>query len=148
IKVRAYEKKVLSQYDRALIVSDVDKASLENGGNIDVVPNGVKLEVAGTTNSEPKKSLPRKLILTGNMAYYPNVDAARYICYSIWPRLKERYKDLHLYIVGKNPVRAVRRLQAGDITVTGYVEDIRAALGEADIYIAPFRMGSGVQNKI
>lgn len=148
IKVRTYERKVVSRYDRALIISEVDKASLMNGSNVEVVPNGVNLCGPRAPDHDTRRGVPKRLIFTGNMAYYPNVDAVRYICSSIWPLLKERYGALQLFIVGIDPVRAVRKLQTEDITVTGYVQDMRATLEKADIYLAPFRMGRGVQNKI
>jgi glycosyltransferase involved in cell wall biosynthesis len=52
-------------------------------------------------------------------------------------------------IVGPGPAQDVLALaKQSNITVTGYVDDVRPYLGEAAVFIAPIRMGSGTRLKI
>jgi len=54
-----------------------------------------------------------------------------------------------LYIVGGRPGRAIWRLANDrDVIVTGWVEDVRAYMARAQVFIAPVLVGSGVRIKI
>ena len=46
------------------------------------------------------------------------------------------------------PKPAVRALASTKVSVSGYMQDIRAAYRSADIFVAPMLIGSGMQNKL
>lgn len=138
-----YEKKGARAYASSIVTSRVDKDALEDE-HIEVIPNGVDTDYFKP--KETNKDLP--LIFTGNMSYFPNVDAVMYFCNSILPKIINVFPTLKFYIVGTSPSNQVKALANTNVTVTGAVSDIGEYLNRAQIFAAPLRCGSGIQNKI
>jgi glycosyltransferase involved in cell wall biosynthesis len=111
-----------------------------------VVPNGVDCEHFRPVGLE----LPgRTLLFFGALDYYPNVDAILSFHDAIWPRLRDRYPDLELDIVGRQPPAAVRALASdARIGVSGFVDDIRPWIERASVVVVPLRAGSGTRLKV
>jgi glycosyltransferase involved in cell wall biosynthesis len=126
--------------DRDLLVSEV----AEIRERISVIPNCVNagdyemVSRPGTIAGNPEKG---RILFVGLMDYAPNVEAARLICEIIAPRSSGCRFD----IVGKNPPK----LRCPEnVRFSGYVEDIRPVIANADICLAPIRTGSGTRIKI
>ena len=67
----------------------------------------------------------------------------------IFPLLLESRPETHLYIVGSSPPLEIRRLaNHPNVTVTGFVEDIREYYHRAQVVIVPLRTGVGIRGKI
>ncbi len=88
------------------------------------------------------------LIFVGNMSYPPNIDAVQFFCLEIFPLIKRKIPAVRLSIVGANPARAVKSLASESIKITGFVEDIRHYLYNSAVFVAPLRIGAGIQNKV
>lgn len=90
-----------------------------------------------------------KLLFAGVMDYAPNVDAMIWFYQHVWPNVKAKWPDATLTIAGMNPSQEISELdtQPG-ITVTGFVEDILPYFHQSNIFVAPFRIARGIQNKI
>jgi len=115
--------------------------------NVKVVPNGVDTQYY-SPGIKTCSAKPPTLLFTGVMDYYPNVDAMCYFAKTSWPDIQARYPGARLVIAGMNPapeIQALNRLPG--VQITGFVEDMRTYLHEADLFIAPFRLARGVQNK-
>jgi sugar transferase (PEP-CTERM/EpsH1 system associated) len=111
-----------------------------------VVPNGIDLDYYRPIE---RASAPAAVIFTGAMDYLPNIDAVRYFCDDILPRVRGEVPDTRFYIVGMNPSADVQRLASiPGVTVTGTVPDVRPFYARASVCVAPLRMGRGVQNKV
>jgi sugar transferase (PEP-CTERM/EpsH1 system associated) len=96
----------------------------------------------------PKASHPT-LVFTGQMDYFANVDGVVHFTRQVFPRLRRRYPELELLIVGRSPVAAVRDLgEMPGVQVTGAVGDVRPFLARAWVFVAPLRIAQGVQNKV
>jgi glycosyltransferase involved in cell wall biosynthesis len=92
---------------------------------------------------------PPMLLFTGAMDYYANVDGVTWFSRRILPRIQKDNPAAQFYIVGSNPIRQIRGLENGNnITVTGFVEDIRPYYRMADVSVIPLRLARGVQNKV
>jgi len=142
--MRRQEEASRGRYDACIVTSEVDKEALDDS-RIKVVPNGVDTEYF--ILEETTKDID--LVFTGNMGYFPNVDAACYLCEEILPEVLKIYPKLKMYIVGARPDSRVRSLADNkNIFVTGFVKDIRPYLNRAKVFVAPLRSGSGIQNKI
>lgn len=88
------------------------------------------------------------IVFVGIMNFLPNVDAVKFFCKDIIPKLKEK-TDFKFYIVGKNPTQEILKLYDGKyVVVTGTVEDVREYILKARIVVAPLRIGSGFRNKV
>jgi polysaccharide biosynthesis protein PslH len=113
---------------------------------VEVVPNGVD-----TGFFEPAAGGPdaRTVVFTGDMSYFPNQQAVEWFAREVLPLVRREVPEARFRIVGRNPGRRVRELaRPGEVEVTGYVPDIRPYLREAGVAVAPFRVASGIQNKI
>jgi glycosyltransferase involved in cell wall biosynthesis len=114
---------------------------------ITVVPNGVDVVAFGQVGHE--QEVPDRIVFTGAMDYYPNLDAVLYFAQECWPLIRASVPTATWQIVGKNPPAAVMELaDAPAISVTGTVPDVKPYLAAATIAIAPLRIGSGTRLKI
>lgn len=143
-RMRRFEQSVCKSFDRVLVVSDVDRVQL-NAPNVTVVPNGTDISY------RPRSTNGHKVvILTGNFVYRPNHDAAIFLMNEIWPHLRRALPGTRLRIVGNAPGPSILGLarKFPDVEVTGFVQDLRQYLSEADVAVAPIRLaGGGLHNK-
>lgn len=96
----------------------------------------------------PKSPRPA-LVFTGQMDYFANVDGVVHFAREVFPRLRQRFPDLELLVVGRSPAAAVRDLgELPGVQVTGAVGDVRPFLARAWVFVAPLRIAQGVQNKV
>jgi glycosyltransferase involved in cell wall biosynthesis len=142
-----YERKLVQDYPRVLMVSKSDADQLDPGNpRIVVNPNGVGLEA--TAAGAWRRQRPT-ILFHGSMDYFPNIDAALYLAHRILPRLRTLLPEVGLRIVGRRPTAEVRALHDGDrIVVTGEVADVGTELTSATVGVYPLRAGSGIQNKV
>ena len=78
------------------------------------------------------------------------MDAVRWFVEDIFPLVRDKLPDLKFYIVGANPPSVVRKLshKSDRVIVTGYVNDVRPYMKNAELFVAPIRIARGVQTKI
>jgi glycosyltransferase involved in cell wall biosynthesis len=55
---------------------------------------------------------------------------------------------VRVLIAGTKPTAEVLKLANKTVTVTGWIPDLREAYEQADVFVAPLRIGTGQQNKI
>jgi glycosyltransferase involved in cell wall biosynthesis len=85
-------------------------------------------------------------LFTGNMSYAPNVDAAQHLVKDILPRIQ--HPNVRVVLAGANPKPSIKALAGDRVTVTGWVDDIAQEYREAALFVAPLRIGTGLQNKV
>jgi polysaccharide biosynthesis protein PslH len=91
----------------------------------------------------------QRLVLTGNLGYFVNRDAARYTLEVLWPELRRRRPGLELVIAGARPGAALGRLaSAHGARLLADPPDLGAVLAGASVALAPMRCGSGTPVKI
>lgn len=132
-----------------IAVSSLDAARLAAvapGCRTHVVDNGVDTDyfVPGAASS----AAPKTLVFAGRMSWYPNHGAALHLLREIWPALVAADPEYRLTIVGKDPAPEIARWPDSRVRVTGYVEDVRPYLDEAEIYVCPIRDGGGTRLKV
>jgi sugar transferase (PEP-CTERM/EpsH1 system associated) len=144
-RMRHYEQRICKSFDAVVVLSEIDRQEL-NAPNVTVVPIGTDVSL----QRRPSPNGHKVVILTGNFAYCPNEDAAIFLMDEVWPQLRRVLPGMRLRIVGNSPSQnllAVAR-QFTDVEVTGFVPDLRQHLLEADVAIAPIRLGgSGMHCK-
>lgn len=143
--LRRTEQQCLSLFDATTVIAPADRDAI--GPSVQLVPNGVDTDYFNAKGMETKKS--HTIVFTGNMAYAPNVDAACWLVKDIMPLVwKQQPHGIRVLIAGADPKPAVRALASERVTVSGRLPDIRTAYASARIFIAPMRIGSGMQNKL
>jgi glycosyltransferase involved in cell wall biosynthesis len=89
------------------------------------------------------------MVFTGSLHYAPNTEAMLYFTSEIWPKVRRLIPEATLSMVGGHPPVNIRRLaHLPNVTVTGYVPDIRPYIAGAQIVIVPLRIGGGTRLKI
>lgn len=150
-RLREFERGALKRADRTLAVSDEDKTTLEdllgaNKGRIYTLPIGVDTDYFAP---RPRKPASKTLVSIGTMYWPPNIDAMRWFCAEILPKIKAGESDARLTIVGARPTDEVLALAADPaVTVTGSVPDVRPYGEDCGAFIVPLRSGSGMRVKI
>lgn len=146
------EAHAVSQFERVLVTSPIDKKALEElcqpstPNNINVLPNGVDLEYFQPVAEQRDGNV---VLVSGKMSYHANVAMVHYLKGEIMPLVWEQKPDIRLWIVGKDPPAEIKALARDSrILVTGAVPDIRPYLSRATLAVAPLRYGAGIQNKV
>lgn len=146
--LRKYEADIFPLFQHHSIISDQDRdhMSWTDSQQIQVIPNGVELDYF---HPLPEIKPSYELVFVGNMGYFPNVQAAKYLVRNILPLVWEHAPDCRVLIAGARPSAEVKKLaQDSRITVSGWMEDIRHAYASGHLFVAPLFTGSGQQNKI
>lgn len=149
-RLRTMEKRICDIVDVTLVCSNDDHVAFSSNGcdgEFTVVPNGVDTD--SFQPGPPDVEEPGTLVFTGAMNYYPNEQAALFLCNEILPLIHETHPHLRIFLVGKTPTAKVRSLHNGrTVTVTGSVDDIRPFVHRAQVVIVPLKHGSGTRLKI
>ena len=156
-RLQAYDSWVGQKFDQSIFVSDKEvelfrtfcpearTAAVANGVDRDyfAAVEAMRQEMKGNGQSAT-------ILFMGAMDYFPNADAVVYFVEEIWPLVKETFPGARFVIAGSNPTKRVKALAQSDksISVTGFVPDIRPYLAQADVFVAPFRIARGIQNKV
>jgi polysaccharide biosynthesis protein PslH len=146
LRLKRYERKIFDYFEQKVIISQQDKDLINHPfkERINIVANGVDTQYFKKIDT-PKTT---DLLFTGNMSYPPNVDSAVFLVEKIMPLLVTKYPNITLTIAGHNPAPAVKRLASANVTITGWVEDLRLCYASSRIFIAPMNIGTGLQNKL
>lgn len=148
-RLRAFEEHCLRKFDATLVITERERTLLDpqrRHRHLHVVSNGIVLP-----DEQPPPPSTRGPVVgfVGAMNYRPNVRGVCWFAEVAWPHIIREVPDARLYIIGRAPVRAVRRLgrQPG-ITVTGEVEDVARCVLKLRVAIAPLHIARGLQNKV
>ena len=144
--VRSCEYDAIDIFDAFTIISAPDRDVIPHrrSSEIVVLPNGID------TDCFKPIDIPKNydVVFCGNMNYPPNVNAAKHLVKDIMPKVWEKHPEARVLISGTNPSSEVKHLAGEKVTVTGRVEDIRQSYAQSKAFVAPMRMGSGMQNKL
>lgn len=152
-KVAQLEKTVVQAFTQTFLISDkeVDLLQAHQPGlpahKIHTLGNGIDTKIF-----TPKKSMSTQCnhyLFVGVMDYKPNVDAMLWFCEYVWPSIIKQNSQAELTIAGMSPTSKIIELgKQPSIHVTGLVDDIMPYFHAADVFVAPFQIARGVQNKI
>ncbi len=144
---RRFERDLLAQVDATVAFTPRDAEDLERLGGrpVTCIRPGISLP------SHPLNaagSPPDSVLFAGNFMHPPNLDAAWRLATVIHPRLRARFPDVRLYLVGDQPPERLRRLSTAHCVVTGRVPDVTPFLDRAAVVAAPLRHGGGIRVKV
>lgn len=145
-RLQNYEREAFETFDNKIIISKPDRDLIPHPDRekIVVVANGVDTEFFQPIDRKKDYDL----VFTGNMGYPPNINAAEYLVNEILPFVFRKRPDLKVLIAGASPHLKVQALRSAQITVSGWVADMRESYAVSRIFIAPMQIGTGLQNKI
>lgn len=149
-RLKRYEKNVCPQYLGHITCSDIDSERLRTLtplSNIKAIPNGVDTSFFSPKGIDKDHN---SIIFVGRMSWYPNIEAALFICNEIMPRLRDLCPGIHLRIIGANPPEQIKKfdLEFDDIEVLGFVDEVRDYIEKTTVYVCPIMDGGGTKLKI
>lgn len=145
-RLKKYENLIFEYFENKTIISKQDQELIfhPNRTEIQIIPNGIDLEKFSPLKIEKEYDL----VFVGNMSYAPNIESACYIANEILPLLKVEKPDIKILISGSSPTKTVLDLASSNITISGWVNDIRESYAKGKIFFAPLNIGTGLQNKL
>lgn len=146
------ERRVHAEFDACLFISqsEVDLFARQVGGRdkLHVSANGLDTRAFHPPATRPDNRAP-VFLFTGVMNYRPNEDAVLWFADNLWPEVLRHWPEARFIVAGMDPSARIRQLaRTRGIEVTGYVDDILPYYHGADVFVAPFRLSRGVQNKV
>jgi polysaccharide biosynthesis protein PslH len=149
-KFQRFEKRVLSEAEFAIAVSEADAQRFrEQFGvkRVDVVENGVD---TAYFQPQARRRDPRRLLFLGSLDWRPNLDGVRVFLDRVFPTLKLAEPSTRLCLVGRNPPETLRQQVAATPGVELYanVPDVRPYLADCGLMVVPLRIGGGSRLKI
>jgi polysaccharide biosynthesis protein PslH len=147
--LRRYEVETTRSFDRAWLISPVDRAYLVARGADDsrlrVIPNGVhavECPVAAVNEDID-------ILFHGHLGTQSNDAAAHFLLDSIFPLVHDACPAVRCFLVGTSPSPSLAlKAKALGVTVTGEVPSVWPYIARTKVVVAPMTFGAGVQNKI
>lgn len=145
-RVKKYERSIFDYFSNHSIITEQDRKLLPIPAvkNISIVPNGV--DTINFQNLPLEKKFD--VVFAGNMNYPPNIAAAIFLVEEILPKLTIQFPSVTILIAGTDPSLEVQKLARENVTISGWMNDIREAYCQSRIFVAPMFIGAGMQNKI
>lgn len=154
-KYARFEREMFAATDRLITVSEED-ARLAQGEfdahDVRVVDNGVDIDYfhppRQTGTSQTRN--PRELLFLGSLDWFPNQDGVVLLLEEILPRLRRRFEDATLTVVGRRPPAWLAgKIEAADgVTLVADAPDVRPYLWRCAALVVPLRIGGGSRLKI
>ena len=145
-RLRRYEAAIFDDFDVKTIISEPDRELIPHPrrNEILIIPNGVDHDFFKPQSQEKRYDI----VFTGNMSYAPNVNAVDYLANEILPIVWKTLPEAKMYIAGASPDPLVKKAACEHIVISGWLDDIRDAYAQSKVFIAPMRIGTGLQNKL
>ena len=146
-RLLTYEAAAFNWFQHHTIISDQDRQLIQHPrrDQIEIVLNGIDTDFF---RPQPMAAKEFDLLFCGNMSYHPNVDAAGFLAEEILPLVRQRHPGARLLVAGTTPAPRVLALASAQVQVSGWISDIRTAYASARVFVAPMRVGTGLQNKL
>lgn len=152
--LQRYDAAVGDGFDQSIFISENEVElfrSICPDSHTVRVPNGVDIDYFATVQNMrlDRSDKEPQILFMGAMDYYPNEEAVVYFAKEVMPLVWRLLPGAKFVIVGSKPSRRVCQLMVSSgVTVTGAVPDVRPYLAKADLFVAPFHIARGMQNKI
>ena len=146
----AAELRVMDLVDTTIVLSQVEKDLLTKMGrhNIEIIP------LIRETSDQPIAGFDDRdgVVFVGGFRHPPNVDAVTWLLDDIWPEVRRTcarrcLPPITLRIIGGNLPDHLR-IDADDIEVYGYVENLEPIFRRTLLSVAPLRYGAGLKGKV
>lgn len=146
-RLAACERRICERAAATLVVAEADRAAIGGGRSPIVNPNGVDLGAFPWREGRGERD---QLVFSGNLGYFPNVDAAAWFIERVLPIVRRDEPRTRVTLAGARPHARLRALAARDprIAIAGDVDDVHPYLAAARVALAPMRAGSGQLLKI
>ena len=146
-KQTTYLREILQYFDTCTVVSEPERALVKTAvpdyTNVELIPNCMNL---ADYDSVRVAKRPNSLIFTGSFTYHVNHQAMEWFVREVNPLVQAQIPDMQLSITGDHANLPLP--PANNVTLTGFVDDIRSWIAASCVSLAPLFMGGGTRLKI
>jgi len=147
-KLRMYLSQLLDSFQACTMASEQERRLLEKNfpsykRPVQIIPNSLNMDEYKEIHADKK---PSTLIFSGPFKYRVNYDAMLWFVGKVFPLILEQVPDTQLIITGDHVNLPLPSTQ--NITLAGYVDDIKLLIASCSISIAPLLSGGGTRLKI
>ena len=149
VKVSRYETNHFKEFDLCVVVTNEDKRALEHQShliNVVVIPMGTDISYFKPIDVQED---PYSLTFVSHLRRQNVVSSLLDFYFNVFPSIIQEYPDIQFRIVGPEPPEVIRNLGLhGNVTVTGYVDDVRPYLARTSLVVVPMMQGWGMKSKV
>jgi len=149
LKKEIYEARICNRFDKVITMTENEASALKSyspGLDATAIPMGVD---HGFFSPSKGAEEDMDIIFVGFFRHHPNVDAVHYFYRDIFPLIRKKLPKVNFTIVGFDPPDSILALERDkNVTVTGYVKDIRPYLARSKVFVMPVRSGTGMRGKL
>lgn len=151
MKLKFWEKFYWRRASKLFAVSEDDKRVMQQeipDIKVGVVPNGIDINYFN--NKKVDKASPQRILYVGNYKWMQNVEAVNILISDIWPRVKDKIKNVKLWLVGVNmPISLLEIAKKNnDIIISEGLPDVREAYKKSTVLVAPIKGPGGTRLKV
>jgi glycosyltransferase involved in cell wall biosynthesis len=146
------EDAAFQELDKVFVCSERDRAALVLRGAscVAILPNAIRLP-ASAAAAPDRPGL--RLLFLGTLGYFPNEDAALWLCNEIVPPVRDALNsnggELQIRIAGAGASERLKlAAQQARAELLGRVDDVAESYAWADASVVPLRAGGGTRIKI
>jgi glycosyltransferase involved in cell wall biosynthesis len=147
-KFRKYLSRLLKSYQAFTVVSEkelelVASQFSTHAKKVSVIPNSIQFDDYQELNAQP---VPAQLIFTGSFRFHANYEAMKWFLGRVFPKIRNLRPDVQLVITGDHAGLPLPSVE--NVTLAGYVDDIKSLIASSQISIVPLLSGGGTRLKI
>jgi polysaccharide biosynthesis protein PslH len=155
-KMTRFEGDTLRRFDSVIAVSSRDAAALSKRYDLPCVEEiDTGVDLAFFTASPPDAAADPgsdggTLVFTATMSWAANVEGIHFLLDEVWPTLVAARPRIEAVIIGRNPPASLSdkiKARGLNVTLTGFVDDIRPYVARSHVYVIPLFVGSGTRIK-
>jgi glycosyltransferase involved in cell wall biosynthesis len=155
-KMTRFEGDTLRRFDTVIAVSQRDAGVLSKRyglARIEAIDTGVDLDffAAAAPGEASDPGLDGgTLVFTATMSWPANVEGIHFLLDEVWPTLVAARPRIKAVIIGRNPPASLAdkiRQRGLNVTLTGFVDDVRPYVAQSHVYVIPLFVGSGTRIK-
>lgn len=148
-KFQRYISQLIHSFQACTVVSEHERRLMEEHFPnhkttvIEVIPNCVQVDHYEELTFTPS---PNRIIFSGSFRFQANYEAMLWFTNKVFALILEQIPDVQLVITGDHanlPLPTV-----ANITLAGYVDNIKALIASSNVSIAPLLSGGGTRLKI
>lgn len=149
VKFRRDEQRIYRDVDLIFTPSDRERDTLRQlpgVRRVETLPNSIDSNFFALRSEEPSTN---EIVFIGTTHVDANRDGVNYFVKEIFPLIELQIPDVKLWIVGGSPPPEIKAYdERPNISVTGFVEDVRTYMQKARVMVVPLRSGGGTRLKI
>lgn len=148
LKLRQYFSQLLKSFAMCTVVSEQEREIItrhlpNHADKVEVLPNCVNTDDYHGLNIAVQQ---HRMIFSGSFRYRPNYHAMQWFIRDVFPLVLAQVPDAQLIITGDHANLPLPLSK--NITLVGYVEDIKSLIASCSVSLAPLWSGGGTRLKI